>query len=510
MEQNRRRHLRKVPEKFAFIQIERDEVGKVLNVSEGGLSFCSFAPISQHGPLYFWMSFNLRDRIEAMAEVAWTDSSGKIGGLRFLHQSQISREQLRLWLSQLPSEQTLAEEALQRAMPRAEQGPPRIAEPDRVARFVAKARSSSAIIPLEPKEPPKLNNFTAPSLRGNGLAMETRARSSFTAFTAPPAGGNGNGSGMHSQNVANVTAATLAGTEPAKEPPRKSRFASPTLLGIESQDEAPKPSRAAPSALRGTESQKEPPKVSSLASPPLRGTGAAVEAPRASSFTAATLRGIESAMELVSLQRHLLMKKRQLILGILLGILLSATVAFAAIKYKNYRTHAANTGPASTEQSLSKSDASGQAAGLEPQTTTPGSSVAGIRSGNAAAPGLVASKEVAKAYGQQPSPFDMGAPPILPKSSARNSIQPVRNTIQPQSARAHTPGKKQTPNQLWTAVHAGSSNAAVDLAELYIKGQGVARNCQQARVLLLMASEKRNTAAIKRLHDLDQNATACP
>jgi len=217
-------------------------------------------------------------------------------------------------------------------------------------------------------------------------------------------------------------------------------------------------------------------------------------------------------MELVSLQRHLLMKKRQLILGILLGVLLSATVAFAAIKYKNYLTHASNTGAASTEQSLSKSDASAQAAGLDPQTTTPSSSVAGIHSANArnTPPGLAASKEIPKAYGQV-SPFDMGAPPIPSRSSARNSIQPARNPVQTKFASARTPGKKQmTPNQLWADVQAGSSNAAVDLAELYIKGQGVARNCQQARVLLLMASEKRNTAAIKRLHEMDQNATACP
>jgi TPR repeat protein len=65
------------------------------------------------------------------------------------------------------------------------------------------------------------------------------------------------------------------------------------------------------------------------------------------------------------------------------------------------------------------------------------------------------------------------------------------------------------PNQLWGAVQAGDGNAAVELAELYIKGDGVPRNCQQARVLLLVASEKRNTAAIKRLHDLDKG-TACP
>src|SRR2546429_6662263 len=66
MEQNRRRFLRKVPTDPAFIQIERDEVGKVLNVSEGGLSFSSVTPVPRNLPVYFWFSFNLKDRIEAM------------------------------------------------------------------------------------------------------------------------------------------------------------------------------------------------------------------------------------------------------------------------------------------------------------------------------------------------------------------------------------------------------------------------------------------------------------
>ena len=62
---------------------------------------------------------------------------------------------------------------------------------------------------------------------------------------------------------------------------------------------------------------------------------------------------------------------------------------------------------------------------------------------------------------------------------------------------------------MWVAVRAGDSKAALELAELYIKGDGVPRNCQQARMLLLVASEKRNTAAIKRLQQLDKG-TACP
>ena len=65
-----------------------------------------------------------------------------------------------------------------------------------------------------------------------------------------------------------------------------------------------------------------------------------------------------------------------------------------------------------------------------------------------------------------------------------------------------------TPQQLWASVQAGNTKAAVALAELYIKGDGVSQSCDQARVLLLAASEKRNVEAIKRLHELDK--TGCP
>src|SRR2546421_4793969 len=92
MDQNRRRFLRKVPDDIAFIQIERDEVGKVLNISEGGLSFSSVTPVPRNLPVYFWFSFNLKDRIEAMGEVTWTDLSRTIGGLRFTRSEEHTSE----------------------------------------------------------------------------------------------------------------------------------------------------------------------------------------------------------------------------------------------------------------------------------------------------------------------------------------------------------------------------------------------------------------------------------
>src|SRR5437016_12173801 len=96
---DRRRTFRKVPEKFAFIQLERDDGGAVLNVSEGGLSFNTFAPVEQSGPIHFWFSLNLNERIDAWGEVTWTDETKKLGGLRFIRLPERAERQIREWIS---------------------------------------------------------------------------------------------------------------------------------------------------------------------------------------------------------------------------------------------------------------------------------------------------------------------------------------------------------------------------------------------------------------------------
>jgi hypothetical protein len=96
-----RRQLRAVPDTLAFIQLEHDDGGKVLNLSEGGLSFEAFAPVQhRRGPIHFWFSLDLSDRIEAIGKLAWTDATRKVGGLRFLELSPSARNQIRNWISQ--------------------------------------------------------------------------------------------------------------------------------------------------------------------------------------------------------------------------------------------------------------------------------------------------------------------------------------------------------------------------------------------------------------------------
>jgi TPR repeat protein len=55
---------------------------------------------------------------------------------------------------------------------------------------------------------------------------------------------------------------------------------------------------------------------------------------------------------------------------------------------------------------------------------------------------------------------------------------------------------------LWVAVEKGNSSAEVALAELYRKGKGVTRNCDQARVLLTAAVRKGNAEAKTHLRQL--------
>jgi hypothetical protein len=52
---------------------------------------------------------------------------------------------------------------------------------------------------------------------------------------------------------------------------------------------------------------------------------------------------------------------------------------------------------------------------------------------------------------------------------------------------------------LWIAVEKGNSAAEVSLAELYRRGDGVSKNCDQTQILLTAASRKGNSEAQKRL-----------
>jgi PilZ domain len=63
-------------------------------------------------------------------------------------------------------------------------------------------------------------------------------------------------------------------------------------------------------------------------------------------------------------------------------------------------------------------------------------------------------------------------------------------------------GRSVAARSLWSAVGKGDVTAEVSLADLYLKGEGVPKNCEQARVLLKAAAKAGNTEAVKQLKNL--------
>lgn len=104
----------------AYVNLDPDNGGIILNISEGGLCFQSTAPVQRAETIRLWFSYRSqrveadvgqawKDEaqtggvsrfIETRSELAWTDETRKRGGLRFTNLPAEAREQIRDWIRQ--------------------------------------------------------------------------------------------------------------------------------------------------------------------------------------------------------------------------------------------------------------------------------------------------------------------------------------------------------------------------------------------------------------------------
>ena len=161
---------------------------------------------------------------------------------------------------------------------------------------------------------------------------------------------------------------------------------------------------------------------------------------------------------LVPFERHRSAIRRQFIRGVVVGILVSSAVAIPAFKYSNIRQRGASSQEGSGQTVLGNSDAQ-VVSRPKPPMSVPVT---------------------------QPAPLtDLSFPEPRPRKKTLSTLA-----------------------QLWASVEAGNTKAAVALADLYLRGDGVPVNCDQARVLLFVASKENDAEATKKLQDLDE--TGCP
>ena len=85
--------------KLAYINFEPYNTGGVITeLSASGLRFHTVAPLQQGGVLRLSLVFAGMNHLEAVGEVVWTDSTRKIGGVRFVVLPPASADQITNWL----------------------------------------------------------------------------------------------------------------------------------------------------------------------------------------------------------------------------------------------------------------------------------------------------------------------------------------------------------------------------------------------------------------------------
>ncbi len=93
-----------------------------------------------------------------------------------------------------------------------------------------------------------------------------------------------------------------------------------------------------------------------------------------------------------------------------------------------------------------------------------------------------------------------GSSPLTPETSGGDDYANAQKYLNgaPGAAR----DSKEAALWLWKAVGKGNLAASLALSELYLRGDGVAKNCDQARLLLDAAARKGSRAAAERLKNL--------
>ena len=85
---------------IAYIGMGPENGGLVLDVSDGGLSFHSVAPVQRTETINFLLSLRGHSRIEGAGEVVWTNEMKTVCGLRFTSLSADARDYLNNWTNE--------------------------------------------------------------------------------------------------------------------------------------------------------------------------------------------------------------------------------------------------------------------------------------------------------------------------------------------------------------------------------------------------------------------------
>jgi PilZ domain len=563
MAQDKRKTVRKRTPQIVYVELGSDNGGILLNLSEGGCSFQAISPVQQ-GKLHFKFEIGEGRKIEGDAELAWSDDSKKLGGLRFVDLSNEVRSQIGTWLGQAtPADRRPASAAIKPQAP----AMPSV-DPSLKLKVVPPRRDTDSRAPNLDRSPRNIDVRSPEAKTGRGdtladLVAEVFSEESVSAPSPEPAPNpqSGRTRGLQgdasagstlvpanarpklSDNLAEFAAEVFAETAPAQSAP-SAELPMPTPSDVPSAAESEAKRRRArlrAEARLAASSRVDPlpgPPTETIPSPP---ETAAQASPAPSPTTPTHAPRVPQAWQNLAADPSPYAGRDYPV----------PTQSGAQVPKPPVRTDPAPSAvePAVAHLLSDQVDApipsrSGHSAvpihhapfeNLDDLSShTPVRRSAGLGTGVAAiviAAGLAAA--IIFFHQQIGSSLiwlggslrgDSAATVVSPPSNARPAIAPASPGAAPASNDA-TPGEEiaqqplssngpaasPTENEalsLWTATKNGDLHAQVLLGERMALGNGVKKNCDLARVLLTSAMRKGNAEAKVKLDELPK--LGCP
>ncbi len=507
----RRNSTRKRPPSLIYVELSAANGGMMRDLSEEGFALRAMMPLRVGDEIFFSFLLDPITRVEGQGEILWIEENGRVAGARFTEINSEARRQIRSWLN----DELESQEAEKHAPPEAD------------AQSFEMLREELRSAPPRPDPTkPKANKSKWPVARPGNVPSEGPSVTSR---------------GVSEENPDDVPAATLAGAgkaEPAGNP--ADSYAFPGLPDFSvTQDgsdiafeplSTPEPVRDTlpleQSARRSevTAFPKRPdvqppkgpmlPDISEILMQPPRRQGGYTSSPpmleplvppypraagrKGFSLSNALMIMVALAFIVGGFVYRDMVGQGLVWLGQQIGGSQGSTVPAPAPKDEapvvegnppssNTTPAASSSAPAPSSVAPESSQKETKAAEAAPDSTKPQPALPSLEkkpqppvtplSGISSSQGSDVGQEAGSAEYHQ-------AMQLLHDGIATDSSEAVR--------------------LLWISVEKGNPSAELTLAELYWRGQGVARNCDQTGILLGAAARKGNVDAQKRLKQFRQ------
>ena len=506
----RRKKARKSPPSLVYVELGAGNGGMMRDLSEEGFALRVMMPVREGEKTSFSFLLNPSVRIEGQGKILWIKDNGRIAGVRFVEVPSTVLTQIRSWLNgTLESREEVGKlvsrdaqsfdelrEELRSSPPRAEpamQNPPvkLPPPPETVAASPPWIRESEP-----PKETPA--GVNTPTFGEHWKTPEVKRPAEPAPFSEMPI----------FAEAPEAIEITFEPLPPAEETVHESFFS------LKSGRRIPLPALSAEEATQQRTEHGRAAISEILMQPPSKKGDSHWRTPgldAGQSLDQNRSRTEGSWTEWFTLSRAVGI---MVVLALVVGISAYHRTFGEALIWLGEEMAGAPVSRVSTPGSEDgATDGGASQPSSNPPETSPAAASSSTEGGNQGSPNPLAA--------QHDNP--QTSPPLV----ARGSLPPVTPLSGIPSPASTEPGQEmglteysqamrllhekngeadisEAVRLLWISVEKGNPSAELTLAELYWHGQGVARNCDQTRILLSAAARKGSPDAQKRLRQFEQ------